>query len=131
VGLIRSKLKDLLDLEQGNHSVFDYTGQFNTLAHYGSYHVNTDEKKANMYSEGLTIQLQDRLVKSPNLSYNDLASAAIDQERMMKAIAETEEKKRKRMMPRSSVSGGSSGAPPKYHMVHSPPGGQLHRPQHQ
>jgi hypothetical protein len=50
---------------------------------------------------------------SPNLSYNELASATIDQERLMKALIEADEKKRKRMMPASSASGGSSGAPPK------------------
>jgi hypothetical protein len=126
-GLLCSKLKEFLDLEQGNHSVFDYTRQFNTLSQYGSYHVNIDEKKINLYHEGLTIQLQDRLVQSPNLSYNDLASAAIDQERTMKA--EAEKKKRKRMMLGSSISGGSSGAPPKYRMVYTPPGGHLHQPQ--
>jgi hypothetical protein len=129
VGLLCSKLKEFLNLEQGNHSVFDYTRQFNTLAQYGSYHVDTDEKKANLYHEGMTIQLQDCLVQSPNLSYNDLASAAIEQERTMKAVAEAKEKKRK--MPGSSVSGCSSGAPPKYRMVYTPLGGQLHRPQQQ
>jgi hypothetical protein len=54
-GLFHSKLKEFLDLEQENHSVFDYTRQFNTLAQYGSYHVDTDEKKANLYRTGLTI----------------------------------------------------------------------------
>jgi hypothetical protein len=82
-----------------------------------------DEKKANPYHEGLTIQLLDRLVQSPNLSYNELASAPNDQDRRMKAVVEAEEKKRKRMMPRSSVNFGSSGAPPKYCMVYTPPGG--------
>jgi hypothetical protein len=53
-------------------------------------------------------------------------SAAIDQKRLMKAVAEADEKKRKRMMPRSSISGGSSSAPPKYCMVYTPPRGQLH-----
>jgi hypothetical protein len=107
----------------------DYTRQFNTLAQYGSYHIDTDEKKDNLYHNGLTIQLQDRLVLTPNLSYNDLVSAAIDQERTMKAVAKAEEKKKKRMMPGSSVSGGSSGAPPKYRMVYTPPRGQLCRHQ--
>jgi hypothetical protein len=37
VGLLHSKLKEFWDLEQGNHSVFDYTRQFNTLAQYGTY----------------------------------------------------------------------------------------------
>jgi hypothetical protein len=130
-GLLHSKLKEFLDLEQGNHSVFDYTKQFNTLAQYGSYHVDTDENKANLYHEGLTVHLQEHLGLSPNLSYNELVSAAIDQERLMKAIAEADEKKRKRMMPASFANGGSSGAPPKYNMVYAPPRGQLHRPQQQ
>jgi hypothetical protein len=102
VGLLRSKLKEFLDLEQG---VFDYTRQFNTLAQYGSYHVDTDEKKANLYRAGLTIHLQERLVHLSNLSYNELASVATDQEKMMKAVAEADEKKRKKMMPGSTGSG--------------------------
>jgi hypothetical protein len=68
-------------------------------------------------------------VHPSSLSYNELSSAAIDQERMMKAVAEPDEKKRKRMMPRSTGSCSSSGAPPKYRMVYTPPGGQLRRPQ--
>jgi hypothetical protein len=62
-----------------------------------------------------------------SLSYNELASAAIDQERMMKAVAEADEKKRKRMRPGSTGSGSSCGAPPNYRMVYTPPGGQLRR----
>jgi hypothetical protein len=125
VDLLRTKLKEFLHLEQGNHSVFDYTRQFNTLAQYGSYHVDTDEKKANLYRAGLTIHLQERLGMFTSLSYNELASATIDQERLMKAVAEADKKKRKMMMPGSSASGGSSGAPPKYRMVYTPHGGQL------
>jgi hypothetical protein len=58
-----------------------------------------------------------------NLSYNELASAATDLEKMMKAVAEADEKKRRKMMPGSTGSGSSSGAPPKYCMVYTPPGG--------
>jgi hypothetical protein len=43
VGMLQIKLKEFLDLEQGNHSIFDYTRQFNTLAQYGSYHIDTGE----------------------------------------------------------------------------------------
>jgi hypothetical protein len=90
-----------------------------------------DEKKANLYYEGLTIHLQERLGQFTTPSYIELASAAIDQERMMKAITEANEKKRKRMMPGFSISGGSSGACPKYCKVYTPPWGQLCRPQQQ
>jgi hypothetical protein len=41
--LLHSKLKEFLDLEQGNHSVFDYTRQFNTLAQYG--HTTSTQMK--------------------------------------------------------------------------------------
>jgi hypothetical protein len=51
-----------------------------------------------------------------------MASAAIDQERMMKVVAEADEKKRMRMMPGSAGRGSSSDAPPKYHMVYTPLG---------
>jgi hypothetical protein len=34
VGMLHSKLKEFLNLEQGNHSVLDYTRKFNTLAQY-------------------------------------------------------------------------------------------------
>jgi hypothetical protein len=54
-----------------------------------------------------------------SLSYNELASATIDKERMMKAVAKADEKKRKRMMPGSAGSGSYSGVPPKYHMVYT------------
>jgi hypothetical protein len=69
-GLHRIKLKEFLDLEQGNHNVFNYTRQFNTLAQYGSYHIDTDEKKADLYHVGLTIHLQEHLIQFANLSYN-------------------------------------------------------------
>jgi hypothetical protein len=83
-----------------------------------------------MYHVGLTIHLQERLVHLSSLSYIELASAAIDQERMMKVVLEVDEKNRKRMMPGSAGSGSSSGAP-KYHMVYTQPGGHLCRPQQQ
>jgi hypothetical protein len=81
------------------HGVFECMRQFNTLAQYGTYHIDMDEKKANLYRVGLTIHLQGCLVHLSSLSYNELASAAIDQERMMKAVADADEKKIKKMMP--------------------------------
>jgi hypothetical protein len=95
------------------------------VAQYGSYHVDTDAKKAELFHKGLTIQLQDRLILSQNLSYNELANTAIDQEGTMKACEAAEEKKRKRAV--SGPSGGSSsGAPLKYRMIYTPPVGQPH-----
>jgi hypothetical protein len=35
---------------------------------YGAHHIVIDEKKAELFRKGLTIQLQDHLILSPNLS---------------------------------------------------------------
>jgi hypothetical protein len=51
-GLLHSMLKEFLDLEQGNPSIFNYMRQFNTLAQYGTYHIDTDEKKATCTVQG-------------------------------------------------------------------------------
>jgi hypothetical protein len=91
-GTMHLKLAEFLDLHQGNRSVYEYTQEFNNLAQYGGHHVNTDAKKADLFHKGLTIQLQDRLILSQNLLYNELASASIDQEGTMKACEEAEEK---------------------------------------
>jgi hypothetical protein len=69
------------------------------LAQYGGHHIDSDEKKAELYRKGLTIQLQDHLILSPNLAYNELASATTYQEGTMRAYEAAEEKKRKRTMP--------------------------------
>jgi hypothetical protein len=122
-GTMRRKLAEFLDLRQGSRSVYEYIQEFNNLAQYGSHHVDTDVKKAELFRKGLTIQLQDRLILSQNLSYNELASAAIDQEGTMKACEVVEEKGRKRAVSGPSR-GGSSSAPPKYRMTYTPPAGQ-------
>jgi hypothetical protein len=118
-GTMRRKLAEFLDLRQGNRSVYEYIQEFNNLAQYGSHHVDTDVKKAELFHKGLTIQLQDRLILSQNLSYNELASAAIDQEGTMKACEAGEEKKRKRAVS-GPFGGGSNSAPLKYHMIYTP-----------
>jgi hypothetical protein len=124
---MRRKLAEFLDLHQGNCSVYEYIQEFNNLAQYGSHHVDTDAKKVELFHKGLTIQLQDHLILSQNLSYNELASAAIDQEGIMKACEAVEEKKRKRAV--SGPSGGSSSsAPLKYCMIYTSPAGQPCRP---
>jgi hypothetical protein len=127
VGTVRRKLAEFLDLRQGNRSIYEYIEEFNNLAQYGSHHVDTDVKKAEVFRKGLTIQLQDRLILSQNLSYNGLASAAIDQEGTTKACEAAEEKKRKRVVSGPSK-GSSSSAPPKYRMIYTPPAGQPRRP---
>jgi hypothetical protein len=48
---------EFLNLRQGNYSVYEYTQELNNLVQYGGHHIDTDEKKAELYHKGLTIQL--------------------------------------------------------------------------
>jgi hypothetical protein len=126
MGTVCCKFVEFLELHQGNHSVYEYTQEFNNLAQYGGHHVDTGAKKAELYHKGLNIQLQDRLIQNLSLSYNDLASTAIDQEGTMMAYETTEEKKRKGTMS-GPTEGSSSSAPLKYRMVYTLHVGQPHR----
>jgi hypothetical protein len=125
--MMHHKLTGFLALRQGNHTISEYCNEFNNFMQYKAHYVDTDEKKVKLFCKGLTIQQQDRLILSTTLSFNELVSAAIDQQGTMKAYEVAEEKKRKRIVPGSS-GGCSSGAPLKYRMVYTPPVGQLHRP---
>jgi hypothetical protein len=117
-GTMCHKLAEFLDLHQGNHSIYEYIQEFN----------NELAKKVELFRKGLTIKLQDRLILSQNLSYNELASAAIDQEGgTMKSSEATKEKKRKRAVSGPFVSSSSSAAL-KYCMIYTPPTGQPCRP---
>jgi hypothetical protein len=56
-GTMRCKLSEFLDLRQGNRLVYEYTQEINKLAQYRGHHIDTDEKKAELFRTGLTIQL--------------------------------------------------------------------------
>jgi hypothetical protein len=107
--------------------MYDYTQEFNNLAQYGGHHMDSDTKKAEIYRKGLNIQLQACLVQNLSLSYNDLASIAIDKEGTMRACEVAEEKKGTKTTP-GPTGGSSNGAPPKYCMVYTPPAGQSCQP---
>jgi hypothetical protein len=61
------------------------------LAQYGTHHVDTDEKKAEWFRNGLSHLLQDHLVQLRDLSFNDHVSVVIGQEGTYKALMPEEE----------------------------------------
>lgn len=104
---MKRKLQEFLNLKQGLSNVYEYSKKFNCLSQYGSYYVDTDEEKRACFRRGLNSKLRDRLTLFKNCTYNELVSAAIEQEDAIRD--HQEEKKRKRAI------GNSSGtAPPKY-----------------
>jgi hypothetical protein len=80
VGIMHRKLREFLDLQQGTDSVYEYIRKFNYSAQYGTHHVDTDDKKVELFMKGLSLPLQDRLVRLRNMSFNALVSVVIEQE---------------------------------------------------
>jgi hypothetical protein len=122
-GIVHRKLWEFLHLRQGTDSVNEYIKKFNYLQQYGGYHVDTDEKKVELFRNGLSLQLQDLLVPHRDLSFDALMSAMIEQEGLYYAVLVEEEKMRNRALsgpPEDSI----EGAPPKYHLVYTPSAGK-------
>jgi hypothetical protein len=97
-GIMHCNLQEFLDLSQGPDSVYEYIKKFNYLAQYGTHHVDTDDKKAELFRRGLSLPLQDRLVQFCDTLFNALGSATIEQEGTYKALLAEDEEKRKRVM---------------------------------
>jgi hypothetical protein len=76
--------------------VYEYIKKFNYLSQYGTHHVDTDDKKAELFRRGLSLPLQDHLVRLRGMSFNALMSATIEQEGTYIALLAEEEKMRKR-----------------------------------
>jgi hypothetical protein len=72
-------LREFLDLQQGTDSVYEYIEKFNYLAQYGTHHVDTDDKKAELFTKRLSLPLQDRLVRFRDISFNAIVSVVIEQ----------------------------------------------------
>jgi hypothetical protein len=85
-GILRRKLQEFMHLQQGTDSVNEYIRKFNYLQQYGGYHVDTDEKKTELFRNGLSLPLQDHLVLRCDLSFDDVVSAVIDQEGTYEAL---------------------------------------------
>jgi hypothetical protein len=125
-GTMHRNLWEFLDLQQGTDNVYEYIRKFNYLAQHDTHHVDTDEKKADLFRKGLSLPLQDRLVRFCDMSFNALVSIAIEQEGTYKALL-VEEKMRKITLSGPSKE-GTGGAPPKYHLVYTPSVGKARVP---
>jgi hypothetical protein len=116
-------LWEFLDLQQGANNVYGYIRKFNYLAQYGTHHVDTDERKAELFRRGPSLPLQDRLVPFCDTSFNALVSAAIAQDGTYRALLAEEEEKRKGDLLEPSDD-CTEVALPKYHLVYTPATGK-------
>jgi hypothetical protein len=77
-GIMKSKHREFLDLQQGNQSVYVYSKMFNHLAQYALEQVDTDEKKKKYrFMNGLSTKLQERLALNADWTFLELVSNAI------------------------------------------------------
>jgi hypothetical protein len=103
--------------------VYEYIRKFNYLAQYNTHHVDTNEKKAELFKRGLSLLLQDRLVQFYDTSFNTLVSATIEQDGTYQALFVEEEEKRKRDL-LEPLDDSIEGAPPKYRLVYTSSAGK-------
>jgi hypothetical protein len=63
VGIMKSKHQDIMNLQQGDRSVYVYSKLFNHLAQYTPELVDINEKKRYWFMNGLSTKLQERLAQ--------------------------------------------------------------------
>jgi hypothetical protein len=67
-GTMKRKKKDFADLKQGGMTVNEYLNSFIQLSRYAPDDINTDEKKQDMFVNGLNDDIQFQLL---NIDYAD------------------------------------------------------------
>jgi hypothetical protein len=108
-GLMDRKMRELLALQQGADTVYQYAQKFNSPCQYGGHHVDTNDKKKERFRDGLDDDLYKRLILPEPNSYHELVNKAISQEDAMKKA----QKDSKRQADFTSGSGLSK----KFHFV--------------
>jgi hypothetical protein len=81
--LMKIKRKEFLSLKQGGMSVSEYRDKFIQLSRYAPREVEDDEKKQELFLEGLVGPLQYQLVSHTFLSFQRLLDKAIAAENKM------------------------------------------------
>jgi hypothetical protein len=119
VETMHRNLREFLDLQQGTNNVYEYIEKFKFLAQYGTYHIDTDEKKEELFKRGLNLPLQDRLVWFRDMPFNALVSATIDQDGTYRALLAEEEEKIKRVVSGPSED-STDDTPLKCRLVYTP-----------
>jgi hypothetical protein len=96
VGLMSRKQQEFPNLQQGSVSVCEYNKKLNYLAWYGGHNVDNEANKMELFKKGLNAQLCEHLTLFRSGSFNELVSAAIEQEDVSHARMDKEDRKRKR-----------------------------------
>jgi hypothetical protein len=106
-GTMKLKKKEFTNLRQGSMTVNDYLNSFIQLSRYTIEDINTDEKKQDMFLEGLNGDIQFQLLNTNYADFQHMIDKAIVVESKLKEM----EKDGKRKMPFPGQSFGSNVRP--------------------
>jgi hypothetical protein len=85
-GKMKLKRKEFTDLKQGGMTVNEYLNSFIQLSRYASDNINTDEKKQDMFLNGLNDDIQFQLLNTDYTDFQHMADKAIVIENKIKEM---------------------------------------------
>jgi hypothetical protein len=94
-GTMKLKRKEFADLKQGSMTLNEYLNAFIQLLRYATEDINTDEKKRDMFLNGLNDEIQFQLLNIDYVDFQHMVNKAIVIENKIKEM----EKDGKRKMP--------------------------------
>jgi hypothetical protein len=104
---MKLKKKEFADLKQGGMTVSEYLNSFIQLSRYAPDDINTDEKKQDMFLNGLNDDIQFQLLNTDYADFQQVVDKAIVIENKMKEM----EKDGKRKMSFHGQPSGSNVRP--------------------
>jgi hypothetical protein len=104
---VKLKKKEFTNLRQGSMTVNEYLNSFIQLSRYTTEDINTDEKKQDMFLEGLNDDIQLHLLNTDYVNFQHMINKAIVIESKLKEM----DKDGKRKMPFPGQSSGSNVRP--------------------
>jgi hypothetical protein len=106
-GTMKLKRKEFADLKQGSMTVNEYLNSFIQLSRYAPDDINTDEKKQDVFLNGLNVDIQFQLLNRDYADFQHMVDKAIVIENKIKEM----EKGGKRKVSFSKQSSGSNVRP--------------------
>jgi hypothetical protein len=104
---MKMKKKEFVDLKQGGMTVNEYLNSFILLSRYAPDNINTDEKKQDMFLNGLNDDIQFQLLNTDYAYFQHMVDKAIVIENKIKEV----EKDGKRKVPFHGKPSGSNVRP--------------------
>jgi hypothetical protein len=90
-GVMTSKHREFMDLQQGDQLVYAYSKMFNHLVQYAPEQIDTDEKKKYHFMNDLSTKLQECLALNANWTFLELVSNAIIADDAIRAQQESKQ----------------------------------------